>query len=358
MTPSKPAEPSYAARRLLRRAGLGVALLVAMTTTSAWLLHVTTETPAERCAALLSTVATWSDHGAAASVEEVAASPVDLAIVDPALVNVPDAGVAAEIMNRLQSKPDRQRRLVLAYLAIGAAQDVRGYWRGDWVRAGAPAGRLVHKASAERPFAAVSDAASASAQQASTASKLALAARQTTPERRMPSGTAPSWLGPEIGDLRGRYRVIYWDRGWHGVLFGHPGAMLDQLVAMGFDGVLLDEGRALVRETPHNATAEQDMAQLVAAIASHARRLNPAFLVALTGDAEALRLTSSRVPLDGVIMAAGGSGGGRGLGHPAHAAGSPLSMSARAVPGPSGRRFHLRVAATTVIAAQAPVSRP
>jgi len=83
----------------------------------------------------------------------------------------------------LQVKPSGGRRLALAYLSIGEAEDYRAYWDPAW------------------------------------------------------ADEAPSWIGPENPDWPGNYLVRYGDPAWQEIVFG----LIDEIVAAGFDGVYLDK---------------------------------------------------------------------------------------------------------------------
>jgi len=91
----------------------------------------------------------------------------------------------AEI-ERLHTKANGGRRLLLAYMSIGEAEDYRPYWRPLW----------------------------------------------------MPG--LPPWLAQENPDWEGNYKVRYWMDGWKRIIFGNPDAYLDQILGAGFDGVYLD----------------------------------------------------------------------------------------------------------------------
>lgn len=66
----------------------------------------------------------------------------------------------------LKTKDNGGRRLVLAYMSIGEAEDYRYYWNAGWF---------------------------------------------TNP---------PSWLGEENPDWEGNYKVRYWEHGWQDIIFG------------------------------------------------------------------------------------------------------------------------------------------
>ena len=129
------------------------------------------------------------------------------------------------------------RKIVLAYLSIGEAEDYRDYWDDSWVdEAGNPI-----------------------------------------------PGVAPEWLDDLNPDWPGNYKVRYWMPQWQALLFGTPGGEnetpLDRIIDQGFDGVYLDivEGYYYWSEDPQGkpelprAEARSLMIDLVQDIADYAR---------------------------------------------------------------------------------------
>lgn len=184
-------------------------------------------------AALLGQVRRFGYQLQRLSVAEAAASAADLLVVEP----LTETGrLSPADVARLKKKPDGRPRLLLAYLSIGEAEDYHAYWQKEW-RA--------------RP---------------------------------------PAWLGPENPQWRGNYEVRYWDPAWQALILGSPAALLDQIVADGYDGAYLDivdgfefwEARG-VRD------ARSKMVEWVTRIASHARQRRPAFMI-VPQNGEALAL--------------------------------------------------------------------
>ena len=102
-----------------------------------------------------------------------------------------DAFYGAEMLTEkdvetLQTKPGGGRRLVLAYLSIGEAEDYRHYWREAWEEA------------------------------------------------------PPPFVAEENPDWPGNYKVRYWHQAWKALLFGSRESYLDRILHIGFDGVYLD----------------------------------------------------------------------------------------------------------------------
>ncbi len=87
----------------------------------------------------------------------------------------------------LKVKKNGGKRLVIAYLSIGEAEDYRYYWQEEWE---------------EDP---------------------------------------PPWLAEENPNWPGNYRVRYWDPDWQQIIFGNDNSYLRKILDAGFDGVYLDK---------------------------------------------------------------------------------------------------------------------
>ena len=85
----------------------------------------------------------------------------------------------------LATKPGGGRRLRIAYMSIGEAEDYRFYWNPAWTTA------------------------------------------------------PPAWLAAQNPDFPGNFKVRYWDPEWQAIVLG-PGGYLDRIQQAGFDGVYLD----------------------------------------------------------------------------------------------------------------------
>jgi cysteinyl-tRNA synthetase len=174
------------------------------------------------------------------SVDRLGAARVDMIVIE-----------ATRTVRGLEDFPTRtvvkrlkRRKLCLAYVNVGQAEDYRTYWGPDWEAPGE-----------KRP------------------------------------GSPDFILTVDPDGWEGNYPVAYWEPRWRTVLWGSPGALVDQAVADGFDGVYLDwilgyEEPAVV------AAAERDgvdparaMAELVRELRRYARRLRPGFLVVASNGA-------------------------------------------------------------------------
>ncbi|MGL6162575.1 endo alpha-1,4 polygalactosaminidase [Microbulbifer sp.] len=89
-------------------------------------------------------------------------------------------------IEQLKEKRNGGKRLLIAYMSIGQAEDYRYYWQSHW-----------------------------------------------------PSNQ-PVWLEKEDPDWDGNYYVEYWDQDWQELIYGEDNAYLDRIIEAGFDGVYLD----------------------------------------------------------------------------------------------------------------------
>ena len=149
-------------------------------------------------------------------------------------------------VSSMQSLGGGGRRLLLAYLSIGEAENYRFYWRSDW------------------------------------------------------SSRPPAWLGTENGDWPGNFHVRFWDPDWQSLIFGGPESFVDRIVAAGFDGVYLDRIDAYEHWRKERAGGEDDMRALVEQLAIYARQLNPDFLIVPQNGEKLLSEESYLSVIDGV----------------------------------------------------------
>ena len=148
---------------------------------------------------------TWmyqiQDLDAEGAVEALAATDYPLLVLEPGN-NFKDFGYNVEAMiSALALDPAGNRRLLLAYIDIGQAEDYRDYWADDWV---AP--------TAEGP------------------------------------GYPDFLLTVDPDGWSGNYPVAYWRDEWQALWLG-PDGIIAQLAELGFDGVYLDWVEAYDDET-------------------------------------------------------------------------------------------------------------
>jgi len=107
----------------------------------------------------------------------------DLLILDLFFEGIP---LSAEEVAGLKVKSNGGKRLVLAYLSIGEAEDYRFYWNATWKR------------------------------------------------------HPPAWLRGQDPDWPGNYYVAYWHPEWKRIILSGDAAYLKKILTAGFDGVYLD----------------------------------------------------------------------------------------------------------------------
>ena len=120
------------------------------------------------------------------------------------------------------------RKIVLAYLDVGEAENNRTYWQSSW------------------------------------------------------GVGSPSFiLGTDPNGLTNNFTVNYSDPRWQAVVFGSSAALIDQAIADGFDGALLDNVGAYAFQAVASAdhSAQSDMVSFVAAISTYAKSKNPNFFI-------------------------------------------------------------------------------
>jgi len=135
-------------------------------------------------------------------------------------------GIAGNSPERLQELKDAYsgERRILCYLSIGEAEDYRSYWKAEWKR------------------------------------------------------NPPDFLDGANERWRGNYRVMYWDPDWQKIIFGTPESLLDEIIALGFDGVYLDivDGYAYFEERGRTSAAAE-MVDFISCLSSYARHKKPGF---------------------------------------------------------------------------------
>lgn len=199
---------------------------------------------AERVAKLAG-VRTWHYQLQRIDLDELRESTADLLVIDYAKWRPPGPLTRAEV-ERLKRKPDGSRRVVLAYLSIGEAEDYRFYWQQEW-----------HLA-------------------------------------------PPPWLVGENCEWRGNYLVRFWDPGWTDIVLGGGRSYLGRIQEAGFDGVYLDRIDAFQPLQQERSDARAAMIEFVKQLAVTARARDPAFLVLPQNADQLLADASYRDVIDGM----------------------------------------------------------
>jgi cysteinyl-tRNA synthetase len=215
---------------------------------------VQAQSQAERSAAerrqRMDRVHDWGYWLSSVEVDAVAAAPHDLLVIDSEVSanRSFEREYTPEEVARMQRRPDGRRRVLLAYLSIGEAEQYRPYWQADW----------------------------------------------SDPAKR------PPWLGRENRRWAGNFAVQYWDPEWQRLIFGAADAYLDRIMAQGFDGVYLDRADAFFDWRKSHPAARADMASFVARLADHARKRNPRFLIVMQNAEELLEDAQVLEAIDGI----------------------------------------------------------
>lgn len=199
--------------------------------------------------ALLADVETWTYQlqNFAQSIDAAVRSDSDMLVIDYAI----DGGdglqpLSRKTVERLKYKPDGGRRLVIAYLSVGEAEEYRPYWKSAW---------------REKP---------------------------------------PAWVIAENCRWPKNYLVRFWERGWRDIIFAGDSSYLAAIRAVGFDGVYLDRVDVysdIAEREPH---ARAHMIKFVKDFATVARARDPGFLVIVQNAEELLEDAAYRAAIDAV----------------------------------------------------------
>jgi cysteinyl-tRNA synthetase len=142
---------------------------------------------------------------------------------DLAVVTLATAGSSPEVIPALKSSPGGPK-IILCYMSIGQSENYRWYWDPDWEK------------------------------------------------------NPPSWLDVPDGVWAGDHWVRYWDPGWQEIIYGKPDSYLDQILALGFDGVYLDRVDAYwYYQDQGRTSAAQDMVDFILDFTEYARQKHPGF---------------------------------------------------------------------------------
>lgn len=168
-------------------------------------------------------------------IERLAQSAYDLVVIDDPRTLKDGAGhdTAKDVALLQGSRGGAGRKkVVLAYVDIGEAENYRVYWQAGW-RVG-----------------------------------------------------SPSWIVAGDPDgWQGNFPVAFWAKAWHDIVYAAAESLVAQVVADGYDGIYLDWVEAATFE-PVTAQAQVDgvdaqkeMTRLIRGIRDRARALRPGFLV-------------------------------------------------------------------------------
>lgn len=114
---------------------------------------------------------------------ELSATNYDVLILD---LFFGDRAFSREDIKELKQKANGGKRLLIAYMSIGEAEDYRFYWQKEWEE------------------------------------------------------NRPVWLEEENPNWEGNYKVRYWNKAWQEIILGTGPSYLNRIIDAGFDGVYLD----------------------------------------------------------------------------------------------------------------------
>lgn len=175
----------------------------------------------------------------------IATSPYDVVIIDIEDVQDRTKRLTRAEVSAMKKKKDGSRRLVMAYLSIGEAESYRSYWKSAWTK------------------------------------------------------VKPEWVGKENEEWKDNFLVKYWDPTWQSILFGSPNAMVDKILATGFDGFYLDRVDAYYYfgDTPELRT---QMVELVDKLATYIRARKPDAMILGQNAEELLEDPTYLAAVDGI----------------------------------------------------------
>ncbi len=187
---------------------------------------------AQKSVGPLSSARSWHYQLDNIDVDQLAATPGDLLVIDYAKFQgkVP---LTKEDVARIKSGPDGKGRHVVAYLSVGELEEYRFYWDVTW---------------------------------------------KTTP---------PDWLGEENCAWPQAHRVRFWLPGWKDINFRAPDSYLRRIIDSGFDGVYLDRVDIYETYQKERPGARAEMIAFVRELAETAWRQKPGFFI-IPQNAEAL----------------------------------------------------------------------
>jgi cysteinyl-tRNA synthetase len=192
----------------------------------------------------LASVRNWGYQLSEIDPKEIKQSNFDLIVIDYSKDGSDDEAFTPSEVELMKSKTDGSRKILLAYLSIGEAEDYRFYWNKKW------------------------------------------------------KSSPPFWLGKENEEWGGNYKVHYWDKEWQNLIYGTPDSYLDKIMAQGFDGVYLDIIDAFEYYQDSIPEAQNWMAQFVADISIYAKTKSgrPFYIVGQNGET----LVDNKIYLDAI----------------------------------------------------------
>ncbi|MBI4647484.1 MAG: endo alpha-1,4 polygalactosaminidase [Bacteroidia bacterium] len=143
----------------------------------------------------------------------------------------------SDMISDLRYTPSGKKRLLIAYIDIGEAEDYRTYWQDDWIA---------------------------------------------------PTATSPGYpdflITIDPDGWSGNYPVAYWDTLWKNIWLG-PNGRIVQLCQLGFDGIYLDwveaydDDKVRIAAQEDSVTGEEEMLEFIGEMRNVGKSINPDFVV-------------------------------------------------------------------------------
>ena len=175
--------------------------------------------------------------GTKANIDLLAATKYDMLVVEPGFNLKEDPYDVQYLVKKLKTKPDGSKRILLAYIDIGQAEDYRSYWGNDWV-----------PPTSENP------------------------------------GKPDFLITIDPDGWEGNYPVAYWDNFWQKIWLDDNG-LIAKIANYGFDGVYLDwveaydDDKIRIRAEKDNINPENEMMKFIENIRKTGKKINPGFLI-------------------------------------------------------------------------------
>ncbi len=194
------------------------------------------------------TVTSWHYQLQNIDVAALSRSDTDLLVIDYAQTagEGPTVEFSRSEIEALKIKSNGDRRIVLAYLSIGEAEEYRFYWNREF------------------------------------------------------SKSRPKWLARVNKDWPDNHRVRFWMDEWKAIIMRQPHSYLDRILDAGFDGVYLDRLDVHTLFASENKHAREDMLKFVKELIRRSRTTNSDFLVVAQNAEELLDDAEYRSMIDGL----------------------------------------------------------
>ena len=175
-------------------------------------------------------------------------SKYDLVVLDTEKMRAADGAnnylTRAEI-DAIKVKADGGRRMVIAYLSIGEAENNRYYWKPEWTK------------------------------------------------------KRPSWIKKENKDWKGNFVVEYWQPVWQNIVFGSKDAFVDRALEQGFDGFYFDIVDAYY-EFGDTSEMRRRMVDFVGKLSTYVRGKKPDIAILAQNAEELVDLPNYLPAIDGI----------------------------------------------------------